>query len=140
MCGSLKNAYAIGSGILGGFNYGNSIRCLYITEVLKEMQNIFKQFYCSTESILTLAGVGDLVLTCTSMNSRNFTFGTLFGLNDKEEVKKYLSENTVEGYDNLKAYKLLFDEKSIDAPILKMVYDIVNNGTDSRKIIDLLIK
>lgn len=140
MAGSLKNAYAIGSGILSGFNYGHSIRCLYITAVLNEMRNIFKQVGAEEKTVLTLAGIGDLVLTCTSLNSRNFTFGSLLSLDNKKTKDEYLKKNTVEGYDNLKTYIKIFKDKKIDAPILFMIYDIVINNEDSEKLIDLILK
>ena len=140
MAGSLKNAYAIGSGILSGFNFGNSTRCLYITKVIHEMANIFTSFGCQKSSTTTLAGIGDLVLTCMSANSRNFTFGTILSLESDENKKEYLKTNTVEGYENLKAYTKLFKEKSIDAPILSCVADIVDSKYEANKLIELLLE
>lgn len=140
MAGSLKNAYAIGSGILSGFNYGPSTRCLYITRVLKEIEYIFNAFGLKETSSTTLAGVGDLVLTCTSLNSRNFTFGSILSLNNREEKEEYLKTNTVEGYENLKAYKKLFESKNIDAPILKAVSSIVEGKEDPEELIKLILK
>lgn len=140
MSGSLKNAYAIGSGILSGFNYGPSTRCLYITKVLHEMGEIFKRLNLDEYSTLTLAGVGDLILTCTSPNSRNFTFGTILSLEKNSEKEKYLSSNTVEGYENLKVYSKLLKDKNISAPILETVYDIVSSKKQSKELIDLLLE
>jgi len=140
MAGSLKNAYAIGSGILNGFNYGPSTRCLYITRVLQEIADIYNAVGLKQSSTSTLAGVGDLVLTCTSLNSRNFTFGSILSLNDNQEKENYLKTNTVEGYENLKAYKRLFDKKGISAPILKTVSDIVEGKKEAQGIIDIILK
>lgn len=136
MAGSLKNAYAIGSGML--LNYGPSTRCLYITRVLREIENIFKNID-SNNSVLTLACIGDLTLTCTSQNSRNLTFGTILALGNKEEKKEYLKNNTVEGYENLKVYYKLFKERNYDSPILNCVYEIVSQDKDVNELIELLI-
>lgn len=139
MCGSLKNAYAIGSGLLNGLNYGHSTSCLYITKALHEMSSIFGCLDASPHSTNTLAGVGDLVLTCTSQNSRNFTFGTVLALGDETQKKDYLQKNTVEGYENLKAYVKLFARKNVAAPLLSCVNDIVEGRSEPEKIIELLL-
>ncbi len=140
MCGSLKNAYAIGSGILSGFNFGPSTTCLYISKVLNEMGHIFEAMGASASSTTTLAGVGDLVLTCTSPNSRNYTFGTILALGSPDQSREYLRANTVEGYENLRAYVALFERKKIDAPIMNCVYDIVEGKSSSQNLIKLLLK
>lgn len=140
LCGVLKNAYAIGSGILEGFNYGPSTRCLYITEVLKEIKSILSKLKCDSETTDLLCGVGDLILTCTSLNSRNFTLGSIIGLGKKKGKDKFLETNTVEGYENLKILYKLFQEKRINTPILNTLYDIVINDAETNKIIDIIIK
>lgn len=140
MSGSLKNAYAIGSGILHGYNFGSSTRCLYITRSLQEIENIFKTLGSNPSSTCTLAGIGDLVLTCTSPTSRNFTFGTILALETLDEKKEYLKNNTVEGYENLKSYYQLFKKKNISTPILDCVYNIVLNDVKPDTLIDILLK
>ena len=139
MAGSLKNAYAIGSGIISGFNFGPSTRCLYITKVLNEIGNIFNTFD-SKDALLSLSVVGDLTLTCTSPNSRNFTFGTILSLkNTQEEKLEYLRDNTVEGYENLKVYYQLFSDQKISTPILDCVYKIVSLNENPNNLIELLL-
>jgi glycerol-3-phosphate dehydrogenase (NAD(P)+) len=138
--GSLKNAYAIGSGILGGFNYGPSVRSLYITRVIEEMKSIFESLGAQKDTILTLASIGDLILTCTSEDSRNFTFGTILSSKDSKEKDEYLKNNTVEGYENLKVYVKLFNQKNIESPILNTVNSIVSGKEKPETLIDLLLK
>lgn len=140
MAGSLKNAYAIGSGMLSGLNYGNSTLCLYITRVLREIGTIYSTLGYNEYSTLTLAGVGDLVLTSTSPNSRNFTFGTILAIGRQEEKASYLKTNTVEGYENLKSYVKLFSKKNVETPILKCVFDVVEGNAEASSLIDLLLK
>ena len=140
LSGVLKNVYAIGSGMLEGFNYGYSARCLYLTEVAKEIKSIFSQIGAKEDTILSLAGIGDLVLTCTSPNSRNYTFGSIVGIGTNDERREYLSKTTVEGYDNLKILYKLLKEKSIDAPILKVLYEIVMSDKDSKELVHLILQ
>lgn len=137
LAGSLKNAYAIGSGLIKGLKYGHSTSCLYITKILKEMSTIFEAIGADEKTIITLAGVGDLVLTCTSDTSRNFTFGLLFAENE-DSALEYLANTTVEGYENLKSYIDLFSQKNISAPILECVSDIVAQKKNSDELIKLL--
>ncbi len=140
MSGSLKNAYAIGSGLIHGLNFGPSTTCLYITRVLEEISNIFESLKCNPASVKTLACIGDLTLTCTSENSRNFTFGTILAKNDPTLSEEYLKNTTVEGYENLEVYYTLFKNKNIACPILSCVKEIVSNNSDPKELIELLLK
>ncbi len=140
MCGSLKNAYAIGSGILNGVGYGPSTVCLYITKVLKEIGNIFKARNLNIEVLNTLAGVGDLVLTCTSVNSRNYTFGTILASHDENLVEQYLSTNTVEGFENLQAYIVLFKKLNIKAPIMESLANIIKDNENTNKLVSTILE
>lgn len=140
MAGSLKNAYAIGSGIIAGLGYGPSTSCLFITKVLKEIEQIYEAMSYDTKSILTLAGVGDLVLTCTSTNSRNFTLGTKLAKEDRRSQEDYLKNNTVEGFENIKIYSRLFKERNIPAPILETIYEILIEESDTSFLIELLTR
>lgn len=138
--GSLKNAYAIGSGILNGLGYGPSTNCLYIARVLNEVTHILEKLGGKLESAYTLAGVGDMVLTSTSSNSRNFTFGKLLSTGMPEQIKEYLDTTTVEGYENLRAYNELFALKGIDAPLLETVFKIAYQKENSKNLVDMLLK
>lgn len=139
MAGSLKNAYAIGSGIINGLNFGHSTTCLYLTRAFSEMSTIFEKMGTKKEYSSTLAGIGDLVLTCTSSNSRNYTFGTILAIGTKEERENYLEVNTVEGYENLKSYVKLFKKKNIDAPLIFCIDDIVSGKKEPEHLIELLL-
>jgi len=139
MAGSLKNAYAIGSGILRGLNYGHSTTCLYVTRALQELGSIYEAYGFNKELTLNLSGVGDLFLTCTSEDSRNFSFGMMLSRNDEKETLEYLNHNTVEGYENLKAYVSLFEKKDIKSPILSCVNDIVASKRKAQDLVTLLL-
>lgn len=123
LAGSLKNAYAIGSGIIDGLGLSYSTSMLYLTLVFQEISKIYEEMGSAKDSLTSLAVFGDLVLSCTSNNSRNFTYGTLLGKNLKE-AQDFVSNNTVEGYHNLKALSILFKSLAIEAPIINSIKDI----------------
>lgn len=140
LAGSLKNVYAIGSGLLSGLNYGSSTSALYMTKAYNEINSIYAQYNLDERAITTLACFGDLVLTCTSLNSRNYTFGSLLSLKNKDEKEEYLKNNTVEGYENLKAYSRLFKKENVKAPLLFLLHDIINVKKEPEALVDLLLK
>lgn len=139
MAGSLKNAYAIGSGILKGLGFGHSTTCLFVTRALQELGSIYEAYGFDEECTLNLSGVGDLFLTCTSEDSRNFSFGMILSQGDEKKTREYLNSNTVEGYENLKAYVSLFKKKNINTPILSCVNDIVASKSTTEDLVTLLV-
>lgn len=128
LCGSIKNVIAIASGILEGLGYKESTRSFLITESLHDIKELIKGLGGNKKSILSFAGVGDLLLTATSEKSRNYSYGILLGSNDFEASKKYLEETTVEGYYTLKSIYTLIRRKKIKMPIIDLIYKIVMNG------------
>ena len=75
ICGSIKNVIALSAGILEGLKANESTKALLITEALNDMEEILEAFECDRRTVLSYAGIGDLLLTCTSKKSRNFSFG-----------------------------------------------------------------
>ena len=89
---------------------------------------------------LSYAGVGDLLLTCTSIKSRNYSFGKLIGQGiSKEDKERHLKENTVEGYYTLKSIYKLVKKKKIKIPIIDLIYNIVINDKSPAKLSEFLI-
>ncbi len=140
LCGCIKNAYAIGSGIISGLDFGPSTTALFITRAISEIKTILSSFSMDNSVIESLSCFGDMMLTCTSPNSRNFTFGTMLSLENKESRQEYLNRNTVEGYDNLKAFVYLFKTRHIDAPILESIYNIITRNLDTYNLIEIIKK
>ena len=134
LCGVLKNAYAIGSGIIEGFKYGDSTRALYITSVISEMKTILKGLGGHENTVYSLAGLGDTLMCCTSPSSRNYSLGFLKCTNP-DTVDEYLKNTTVEGYGNIKVLHELLHKKNINAPILNTIYDIIINNANPKNII-----
>ncbi len=140
-CGAIKNVIALASGMISGLGANDSTRAMLITEALHDMKTIIDIFDGDPKTVLSFAGFGDLLLTCTSFKSRNFSFGKLLGSNvSKEEIDRYLSENTVEGLYTVKSiYKLLKDKKA-NVPIIDLIYDICMQKESPNKLLTFLVE
>lgn len=140
ICGSIKNVIAIASGILTGLGYSDSTQAFLITESLHDIKNFIRAYGGKGKTILTFAGFGDLLLTCTSVKSRNFSFGLLLGKREKKEViDKYKKETTIEGLYTLDSIYKLIKDKDIEMPIIDLIYDIVYNGKNPDSLAEFLI-
>lgn len=139
LCGSIKNVIAIAAGILDGLGYKESTRSFLITESLHDIKSLIFALGGKKKTILSFAGVGDLLLTATSEKSRNYSFGILIGKKKYKESDNYLKNNTVEGYYTLKSIYTLIRRKKVDMPIINLIYQIVINKKEPEKIKDFLI-
>lgn len=129
ICGSIKNVMAIATGILDGLGYHDSTRCFLITEITHDIKELLSKLECNPKTILSFAGIGDLMLTCSSPKSRNYQFGKLLGKKEsKKNIEKFLKENTTEGYYTLFSIKELTKKQKIKMPIINIIYDIVTNN------------
>ena len=140
LCGSIKNVIAIAAGILDGLGYSESTRSFLITESLHDIKSLIYGLGGKKKTILSFAGVGDLLLTATSKKSRNYRFGILIGQGKNKEAEDFLNDNTVEGYYTLKSIYTLIKRKKIDMPIINLIYQIIINKKDSNKLSEFLIK
>lgn len=141
ICGSIKNVIAIASGMLDGLKSSESTRAMLLTEALYDMRKIITAFGGDESTTLTYAGFGDLLLTCSSTKSRNFSFGRIIGEdNSKKRVEMYLKENTVEGYNTLQSLHDLLKAKNIKIPIIDLIYDIVINNKDPFLLLTFLVE
>lgn len=126
VCGSVKNIIAIASGIIDGMGYPISTQSMLITESLHDIKALIHALGGSKKTVLSFAGFGDILLTCTSEKSRNYSFGKLIGSGaTKEEVDEYLKNITVEGVYTLKSIYKLLKNKKIKIPTINIIYDIV---------------
>ncbi len=141
ICGSIKNVIAIASGILEGMGTTDSTQAMFITESLNDIKNLIKALGGSKKTILSFAGFGDILLTCTSKQSRNFTFGYMIGSGkSKKEIDEYLSTTTVEGLYTLKSIYKLLHNKSVKMPIIDLIYNIIFKDYDKKELLTFLIK
>lgn len=140
MCGSIKNVIAIASGILSGLGYSNSTQSFLINESLHDIKDIIKIFGGNPKTILSFAGVGDLMLTCTSTKSRNFSFGVIVGsTKDQNKINEYLATHTVEGYNTLEIVYKMLQKKGIEIELITTIYDIVYNGVGANTLAKFLV-
>lgn len=118
--GALKNVIAIAAGVVIGAGLGESARAALITRGFAEMQRFAIQFGARAETLSGLSGLGDLVLTCTSPQSRNLRFGLALG-----EGQNFDAHTTVEGVATAQAVGRLAETHAIDMPIAQMVARLV---------------
>ena len=141
ICGSIKNVIAIASGMIGGMGYPESTSTMFITESLHDIKELIKALGGDSKTILSFAGFGDLLLTCTSTKSRNYTLGKIIGeKRPREEIDKYIESTTIEGLYTLMAIKKLLKNKKIKMPIINFIYDIIIDKKEPDTLIKFLIE
>jgi len=127
--GALKNIYAIASGISDGLNLGENARSALITRSFVEISRFAMFFKSKKETIFGLSGLGDLMLTCNSLKSRNTKFGIKIANIKHANFEKELDKNAItEGYYTAKAAMKIASENNIEMPILESVFNILYNG------------
>lgn len=131
ICGAVKNAVAIGSGILHGINAADSCIAAYFTRGIKDITEVILSLGGNKETVFTYAGIGDLLLTCTSEKSRNFTFGKLLGEGySVEQITAKLGGKTVEGVKVINALYNYMKENNLNLNTIPKLYDILFNKKD----------
>lgn len=141
ICGSIKNVIAIASGMIDGMGYPISTSTMFITESLHDIKELIKALGGDSKTILSFAGFGDLLLTCTSDKSRNYTLGRIIGENkSREEIDKYIESTTIEGLYTLKSIKKLLRNKKIKMPIINLIYDIIIDKKEPEALVKFLIE
>lgn len=141
ICGSIKNIIAIATGILDGLGYPESTKCMFLTESLHDIKSLIKALGGSKKTILSYAGFGDLILTCNSIKSRNYSFGKIIGQKkSKNEIDEYIKNTTIEGLYTLKSIHKLIKNKKVSMPIINLMYDIIFKDKDPEKIAIFLME
>ncbi|SFR55033.1 glycerol-3-phosphate dehydrogenase (NAD(P)+) [Yoonia tamlensis] len=132
--GALKNVMAIASGVAIGAGLGESARAALITRGFPEMQRLATKLGGQADTLSGLSGFGDLVLTCTSEQSRNFRYGLALGRGESFD-----SSTTVEGAATARAVRQLAHDLDIDMPICTVVADLTENKTDVMRALNALL-
>ncbi len=139
ICGALKNIIALAAGISKGLGYGDNARAAIVTRGAAEMARLGTSMGCDISTFYGLAGVGDLIVTCTSEHSRNNHAGCLIG---KGHTPKRAIEEVgmvVEGMNALPAAMGLAKKYGVEMPIIFAVNDIINNGAVPCEVVDNLM-
>ena len=140
LCGANKNVMAIGHGILDGANYPESSRFLFLTDAVYEIMDIIKFVGGNDKTIMSYAGIDDIMMTCTSSKSRNYSFGVLIGKNSsKEEIDKYIEETTIEGLASIEGIKKLLGDNINKFVICNTIYNILYNNASYQELVNILI-
>ncbi len=132
-CGAIKNVFGIASGMLIGMGFEKNTHSMMITKALSELMSIIIEFGGDKQTALTLAGIGDLLLTCGSLNSRNTVFGYEFIKSN--DINKALAGRTVEGYIT----SFLLNKKGIVTPIIDVIYKILYEKTNPNELLNAIL-
>ncbi|MDZ7607585.1 MAG: NAD(P)H-dependent glycerol-3-phosphate dehydrogenase [Cyclobacteriaceae bacterium] len=140
LTGVLKNVIAIAAGALSGMGYGENARAMLISRGLIEMIYVGHLLGADTKAFLGLAGVGDLVATCSSKYSRNFTVGERLGKGEKIEDIMLSMDETAEGINTIRIIVHLLKEYHLRAPITESLNKVLNGDMTIEEALRFLMK
>jgi glycerol-3-phosphate dehydrogenase (NAD(P)+) len=140
LCGVLKNIIAIASGAISGLGLGSNAQALLISRGMVEMIYLGRALGGDVHAFIGLAGVGDLVATCTSKLSRNFTVG--YRLAQGETLEEILGsmEEIAEGVHTVQIMKSLAENLKVRAPITQLLYKVLFEGMKVEVALQYLMK
>ncbi|KPD24361.1 MULTISPECIES: NAD(P)H-dependent glycerol-3-phosphate dehydrogenase [Idiomarina] len=137
--GVVKNVIAIGAGMADGIGFGANARTALITRGLAELTRLGLKLGAKSDTFTGMAGLGDLILTCTDNQSRNRRFGLALG--EGKSVEQALKDigQSVEGYRNTKEVVALASRNGVEMPIAEQIYAVLYEGKEPQQAaIDLL--
>ena len=141
LSGSLKNIYAISAGLADGMGSKFNTKAMILTRSLHEMSELFKSLDANPETLLGLSGVGDLIATSSSSDSRNYSFG--FNLGKGDDVKASLKKvnQVIEGINTLEMVFKKKNEFNLTMPIIDILHRIIFNNEKAQDCFaDILIE
>jgi glycerol-3-phosphate dehydrogenase (NAD(P)+) len=137
--GAVKNVLAIACGIAAGKNLGDSARAALTTRAFAELTRFGKALGGRPETLTGLSGLGDLLLTCSSRQSRNFSFGLALGEGKNAAEAKVLAKGTIEGIATATIVAHLAKMQNIDMPICNAVHAVIDGGSNPEEEIARLL-
>jgi glycerol-3-phosphate dehydrogenase (NAD(P)+) len=138
--GATKNVFAIGAGICDGLGFGANTRIALITRALAEMTRLGTALGARKETFMGLAGMGDLVLTCTDDQSRNRRFGLAIARGAGAEQALREIGQVVEGYNGARAVRAVAAKLGVPMPIVEQIYRVLYEGLRPRDAVDALMR
>ena len=139
ICAAFKNVIGLASGMLAGIGFGDNIKAALITRGLAEMVRAGKALGCKKDTFYGLAGLGDMIVTATSMHSRNYRCGVLIGKGiDSNKAIKDIGM-VVEGVNFLPKAMKIKSKYKLDLPITTAMYEIIYNGKRVKDMLNLLM-
>ena len=137
--GSVKNVLAIAAGISDGLGFGANARSALITRGLSEVMRLGVALGGQRETFMGLAGLGDLILTCTDDQSRNRRFGLALGRGDNVSTARGGINQVVEGMHAAEEVSRLAAKLSIEMPITEQVYQVIQGNRTPREAVSQLL-
>jgi glycerol-3-phosphate dehydrogenase (NAD(P)+) len=137
--GAMKNAIAIVSGVASGMGLGENARALLISRGITEIVAIVQALGGNLETAYGLSGVGDLIVTASSMNSRNFQCGLKIGQGMSVEEAVGSSAQTVEGVRAIEAGYEIGKKYNLDLPIIDVAYEVVHGKVGAKEALQFLL-
>lgn len=137
--GAIKNVIAIGAGISDGIGFGANARTALITRGLAEISRLGASLGANPNTFMGMAGLGDLVLTCTDNQSRNRRFGLMLGQGKKAEEAIAEIGQVVEGFYNTKEAYLLAKKQGVEMPIVEQIYQMLFCGKQATEVATTLL-
>ena len=138
--GAIKNVLAIATGISDGLGLGANARAALITRGLAEMRRLVEALGGKTETVMGLAGIGDLVLTCTDNQSRNRQVGLALGKGRKLQVTLAEIGQVAEGVATAREVRQLAQRMRVDMPITEQVYRVLFEDVSPQAAVEALLK
>ncbi|MDY0405691.1 NAD(P)H-dependent glycerol-3-phosphate dehydrogenase [Virgibacillus sp. 179-BFC.A HS] len=137
--GALKNIIALGAGISDGLGYGDNAKAALITRGLAEITRLGTSLGANPLSFLGLSGVGDLIVTCTSVHSRNWRAGNLLGKGKNlDEILEQMGM-VVEGVRTAEAAYHFAKEEGVEMPITSGIYQVLYENIHPRDVVEQLM-
>lgn len=130
--GALKNVIALAAGISDGLGFGDNTKAALMTRGMKEISRLGMAFGADSETFFGLSGIGDLIVTCTSMHSRNRRAGILIGKGYSPEDAIKEVKMVVEGFYTTKSAYLLAKRSGVEMPIVEEAHKILFEGKPAR--------
>lgn len=137
--GAIKNVIAIGAGISDGMGFGANARTALITRGLAEISRLGVSLGADPKTFTGMAGLGDLVLTCTDNQSRNRRFGLALGQGKSPEIAIQEIGQVVEGFYNTKEAYLLAQKQGVEMPIVEQIYQMLFEGKNALDVVKTLL-
>ncbi|MEM5512216.1 NAD(P)H-dependent glycerol-3-phosphate dehydrogenase [Pseudoalteromonas sp. AS84] len=131
--GAVKNVIAIGAGISDGVGFGANARTALITRGLAELTRLGCALGAKPETFMGMAGLGDLILTCTDNQSRNRRFGLALGKGESVDAAIKSIGQVVEGFRNTKEVYLLAQRSGVEMPITEQIYKVLYENKDMKE-------
>jgi glycerol-3-phosphate dehydrogenase (NAD(P)+) len=137
--GAVKNALAVGAGLCDGLGFGANTRVALITRGLKEMTRLGLALGARADTFMGLAGLGDLVLTCTDDQSRNRRFGLLLAQGLTPPAALGMIGQAVEGYAAARAIRAVAARAQVEMPLCEMAYRVLYEGLPAKEAVRALM-